>query len=55
MLLFVGFELNWLLANCKYLLILHILVLVEGVNNCLYEVLDLSLRALTNVGLLVID
>jgi hypothetical protein len=55
MLLFVCLELNWLLANGKYLLVLHILVLVEGVYDCFYVVLDLSLRALTNISLLVVD
>lgn len=55
MLLFVGLELNWLLANSEYLLVLHILVLVESVNDSFYEVLDLCLWALTNIGLLVVD
>lgn len=55
MLLFIGLELNWLLANGEYLLVLHILVLVEGVYDSFYEVLDLCLWALTNVGLLVVD
>lgn len=55
MLLFVGLELNWLLANGEYLLILHILVLVEGVYDSFYEVLDLCLWALANIGLLVVD
>lgn len=55
MLLFVGLELNWLLANGEYLLVLHILVLVEGVYDSFYEVLDLCLWALANIGLLVVD
>ena len=55
MLLFVGLELNWLLTNSEYLLVLHILVLVEGVNDSFYVVLDLCLWALTGVSLLVVD
>ncbi len=55
MLLFVGLELYWLLTNGKYLLVLHILVLVFSVQDSFYVVLDLGLWALANISLLVVD
>jgi hypothetical protein len=55
LLLLVRFELNRLLANSKYLFVLHVFVLVDGVYNSFYKVLDFGFGTFTDVCLLVVD
>lgn len=55
LLLFVCFELNRPLTNGEYLLILHILVFVDGVNDCFDKILNFSFGTLAEAFVLVVN